>query len=157
CVPLWAAGAARGNLPRTNVHAPSGSWSQVLSYKFRLEKSEEVKIVVVDPQAMAPLPGVTQIQGVIIKISNAQEFIRHFEGQPADLVMFDGAPDVTGLHDVDEYVQAHLILAALNITTHVLNPEGTFAAKIFSGKDVTLLYSQLTIFFNVVTWDQGPN
>jgi hypothetical protein len=29
---------------------------------------------------------------------------------------------VTGMHDMDEYVQAQLILAALNITTHVLKP-----------------------------------
>uniref|UniRef100_A0A8C8CG34 Ribosomal RNA methyltransferase FtsJ domain-containing protein n=1 Tax=Oncorhynchus tshawytscha TaxID=74940 RepID=A0A8C8CG34_ONCTS len=112
------------------------------------EKSEEVKIVVVDPQAMVPLPGVTQIQGDIIKITG--ELHVHFEGQPADLVMFDGAPDVTRLHDVDEYVQAQLIFAALNMTKPVLNPEGTFVAKIFRGKYVTLLKSQLTIFFNVL-------
>jgi tRNA (cytidine32/guanosine34-2'-O)-methyltransferase len=42
----------------------------------------------------------------------------------------DGAPDVTGLHDIDEYVQAQLILAALNITTHVLKPGGNFVAKV---------------------------
>uniref|UniRef100_A0A8C7LLQ7 FtsJ RNA 2'-O-methyltransferase 1 n=1 Tax=Oncorhynchus kisutch TaxID=8019 RepID=A0A8C7LLQ7_ONCKI len=113
-----------------------------------LEKSEEVKIVVVDPQAMVPLPGVTQIQGDIIKVTG--ELHVHFEGQPADLVMFDGAPDVMGLHDVDEYVQVQLIFAALNMTKPVLNPEGTFVAMIFCGKDVTLLKSQLTIFFNVL-------
>ncbi|KAM4573301.1 tRNA (cytidine(32)/guanosine(34)-2'-O)-methyltransferase isoform 2-T2 [Odontesthes bonariensis] len=124
--------------------AAPGSWSQVLSRKLRgrEEKSEmgeggeEVKIVAVDLQAMAPLPGVTQIQGDITKVSTAQEIIRHFEGQPADLVVCDGAPDVTGLHDVDEYIQAQLLLAALNITTHVLKPGGTFVAKLkifFSG------------------------
>lgn len=32
------------------------------------DKSEEVKIVAVDLQAMAPLPGVTQIQGDITKV-----------------------------------------------------------------------------------------
>ncbi|MGH0137657.1 UNVERIFIED_CONTAM: hypothetical protein FKN15_071613 [Acipenser sinensis] len=115
------------------------------------EKGTEVKIVAVDLQAMAPLPAVTQIQGDITKVSTAQEIIRHFEGQPADLVVCDGAPDVTGLHDVDEYIQAQLLLAALNITTHVLKPGGTFVAKIFRGKDVTLLYSQLKIFFSGVT------
>uniref|UniRef100_A0A8K9UE69 FtsJ RNA 2'-O-methyltransferase 1 n=1 Tax=Oncorhynchus mykiss TaxID=8022 RepID=A0A8K9UE69_ONCMY len=114
------------------------------------EKSEEVKIVVVDPQTMVPLPGVTQIQGDIIKVTG--ELHVHFEGQPADLVMFDRAPDVTGLHDVDEYVQAQLIFAALNMTKPVLNPEGTFVAMIFRGKDVTLLKSQLTIFFNILDW-----
>jgi hypothetical protein len=34
------------------------------------------------------------------------------------------------LHDIDEYVQSQLILAALNITTHVLKPNGTFIAKV---------------------------
>ena len=36
-----------------------------------------------------------------------------------------------GLHDIDEYIQAQLLLAALNITTHVLKQGGTFVAKIF--------------------------
>ncbi|XP_041263111.1 putative tRNA (cytidine(32)/guanosine(34)-2'-O)-methyltransferase, partial [Onychostruthus taczanowskii] len=83
--------------------------------------------------------------------STAQEIRRHFEGHPADLVVCDGAPDVTGLHDLDEYIQAQLLLAALNITTHVLKKGGTFVAKIFRGKDVTLLYSQLRLFFPDVT------
>ena len=33
------------------------------------------------------------------------QVISHFEGHHADLVVCDGAPDVTGLHDLDEYVQ----------------------------------------------------
>ncbi|KAM6474844.1 tRNA (cytidine(32)/guanosine(34)-2'-O)-methyltransferase isoform 2-T2 [Liasis olivaceus] len=133
--------------------AAPGSWSQVLSRKLKGEdpKNADIKIVAVDLQAMAPLPGVIQIQGDITKVSTAQEIIRHFEGQPADLVVCDGAPDVTGLHDIDEYIQAQLLLAALNITTHVLKKGGTFVAKIFRGKDVTLLYSQLRIFFPDVT------
>nr|XP_033779302.1 putative tRNA (cytidine(32)/guanosine(34)-2'-O)-methyltransferase isoform X4 [Geotrypetes seraphini] len=132
--------------------AAPGSWSQVLSRKLKglSGKSSEVTIVAVDLQAMAPLPGVIQIQGDITKVSTAQEIIRHFEGQPADLVVCDGAPDVTGLHDIDEYIQAQLLLAALNITTHVLKKGGNFVAKIFRGKDVTLLYSQLKIFFSDV-------
>ena len=53
---------------------------------------------------------------------------------------------MTGLHDMDEYIQAQLILAALTIVTHVLKPGGTFVAKIFRGKDVSLLYSQVMSF-----------
>ena len=40
---------------------------------------------------------------------------------------------------------------ALNITTHVLRDGGNFVAKIFRGKDVQLLYSQLGLFFEKVT------
>ncbi|KAJ3268918.1 putative tRNA (cytidine(32)/guanosine(34)-2'-O)-methyltransferase [Borealophlyctis nickersoniae] len=100
---------------------------------------------------MAPLPGVIQIQGDITKQSTAEQIVSHFEGQLADLVVCDGAPDVTGLHDMDEYIQAQLLLAALNITTHVLRPGGTFVAKIFRGKDISLLYSQMKVFFPTVT------
>ena len=100
---------------------------------------------------MAPLPGVVQIQGDITKKTTAEKIVSHFEGEKADLVVCDGAPDVTGLHDIDEYIQAQLLLAALNITTHVLKLGGAFVAKIFRGKDVTLLYSQLRVFFPEVT------
>ena len=80
----------------------------------------QVKIVAVDLQAMAPLPGVTQIQvlhstllyhtirivqGDITKLSTANQIVDHFSGGLADLVVCDGAPDVTGLHDIDEYIQ----------------------------------------------------
>ena len=51
------------------------------------------------------------------------------------------------MHDVDQYIQAQLLLSALNITTHVLKRGGTFCAKIFRGRDVSLLYSQMKMFF----------
>jgi len=129
--------------------AAPGSWSQVLAR--RLKDVPDSKIVAVDLQAMAPIPNVIQIQGDITKLTTAQSIVAHFEGQPADIVVCDGAPDVTGLHDIDEYIQAQLLLAALNITTHVLKPGGDFVAKIFRGKDISLLFSQLRIFFDEVT------
>jgi 23S rRNA U2552 (ribose-2'-O)-methylase RlmE/FtsJ len=55
--------------------------------------NEDVKIVAVDLQAMAPIPGVVQIQGDITKVSTAEAIIAHFEGEKADLVVCDGAPD----------------------------------------------------------------
>ena len=60
---------------------------------------EDVKIVAVDLQEMAPIEGVIQIQGDITSKSTADEIINHFEGKKAQLVICDGAPDVTGLHD----------------------------------------------------------
>lgn len=137
----------RGVRRAVDLCAAPGSWSQVLSRRLSGTPEDPVQVVAVDLQAMAPLPGVLQIQGDITKVSTAQEIQRHFAGRPADLVVCDGAPDVTGLHDLDEYIQAQLLLAALNITTHVLKKGGTFVAKIFRGKEVTLLYAQLRLFF----------
>ena len=45
----------------------------------------------------------------------------------------------------------YVFLQALNITTHLLKNGGNFVAKIFRGKDVQLLYSQLRLFFREVT------
>jgi len=130
--------------------AAPGSWSQVLSKKI-YRNNPDAKIVAVDLQAMAPLPGVIQLQGDITKLATAEKIISHFGDEKAQLVVCDGAPDVTGLHDIDEYIQSQLLLAALNITTHVLIEGGTFVAKIFRGKDTSLLYSQLKIFFEKVS------
>ena len=48
--------------------AAPGSWSQVLAK--RLKGVEGAKIVAVDLQAMAPLPGVIQMQGDITKVNS---------------------------------------------------------------------------------------
>mmetsp|Transcript_22513 Transcript_22513/g.23193 ORF Transcript_22513/g.23193 Transcript_22513/m.23193 type:complete len:339 (-) Transcript_22513:82-1098(-) len=139
--------------------AAPGSWSQVLSNKLykntdeanELVASGNTRVVAVDLQEMAPIPGVVCIQGDITAQATAEQIIEHFKGDLADLVICDGAPDVTGLHDLDEYMQAQLLLSALNITTNTLRIGGTFVAKIFRGKDVSLLYSQLRCFFEEVT------
>ena len=68
-----------------------------------------------------------------------------------DLLLSDGAPDVTGLHDLDIYIQSQLLRSALDLALRVLKPGGTFVAKIFRGKDVDLLYAQLGLVFARVT------
>ncbi|RZB40639.1 tRNA (cytidine(32)/guanosine(34)-2'-O)-methyltransferase [Asbolus verrucosus] len=116
------------------------------------KKNENVKIVAVDLQPMAPLPGVIQLQGDITEYKTAEAIINHFAGDHADLVVCDGAPDVTGLHCIDIYIQAQLLLGALHITCNVLKPGGTFVAKIFRAKDCDLLTNQLLMLFeDVVT------
>ena len=69
----------------------------------------------------------------------------------AELVICDGAPDVTGLHDIDEYLQSQLLLSAVKITTHCLEKGGTFVAKIFRGKSSSQLYGQLRMLFDIVS------
>ncbi|KAF3504619.1 hypothetical protein F2Q69_00045883 [Brassica cretica] len=113
---------------------------------FQVDREGDVPLIVaIDLQPMSPIEGVIQVQGDITNARTAQLVIRHFDGSKADLVVCDGAPDgitFTGLHDMDEFVQSQLILAGLTIVTHVLREGGKFIAKIFRGKDTSLLYSQ---------------
>nr|CCA14539.1 ribosomal RNA methyltransferase putative [Albugo laibachii Nc14] len=139
--------------------AAPGSWSQVLSRKLYSERelldlkqrndedNESLKIVSVDLQETAPIPGVKLIQGDITSEKTVAEIARHFRGRKAQIVVCDGAPDVTGMHDVDEFLQAELLHAALNVSAHVLEEGGTFVAKIFHCKQYELLASQFALFF----------
>ena len=52
-----------------------------------------MKIVSVDLQDIAPIDGVIRIKGDITKLSTAEEIVQQFNGQLADLVVCDGAPD----------------------------------------------------------------
>lgn len=136
--------------------AAPGSWSQVLAKRLNKrayqssDQDDNIEIIAVDIQTMAPIDGVTLIQGDITSNDTADKIIQHFKGLKANLVICDGAPDVTGQHDLDEFIQSQLLLAALNITTFILEENGTFLAKIFRGKDISLMISQLRLFFEQV-------
>jgi tRNA (cytidine32/guanosine34-2'-O)-methyltransferase len=127
--------------------AAPGSWSQVLAQIV----PRTGRIVAVDLQEMAPIAGVVQLQGDITRAEVAAAVVHALGDCRADVVVCDGAPDVTGLHDLDEYLQAQLIQAAIGITRNVLRAGGTFAAKIFRGRDTDLLVDQMRVLFGRVT------
>lgn len=112
--------------------AAPGSWSQVLS------KSSIEMILAIDLQLMSPIEGVTQIQADITKQSTIDMIMEYFGNNMVDLVVCDGAPDVTGLHDFDSYVQIQLIEAAINVASKILVQGGSFISKFFrSDNEIT--------------------
>jgi tRNA (cytidine32/guanosine34-2'-O)-methyltransferase len=136
--------------------AAPGSWSQVLARHVhgggsapRAGKTTR-KIVAVDLQPMLPLDGVVQLVGDITSAGTRRAILAHFDGLPADLVVCDGAPDVTGLHDIDECVQAQLLAAAVGVTVSLLRRGGSFVAKIFTRGEPDLLVAQLAQLFDTV-------
>ena len=141
------------NLKRVvDLCAAPGSWSQVLSRKlFEKGDGTDKQIVAVDLQAMMPIDHVTTLQADITHPRTLHQILELFGNHRADFVCSDGAPDVTGLHDLDEYVQQQLIMSALQLTVCVLKRGGTFVAKIFRGRDIDLIYAQLGYLFEHVT------
>jgi len=132
-----------------------GSWSQIISRKlaetgFKGSETTEIRAISVDLQEIAPIENIFHIQADITKKETLDKILTNFKGQKAQLVVCDGAPDVTGFHDIDQYVQSQLLVAALNITTFMLDKGGIFVAKIFKGHDVKYLYSQFKLFFKCV-------
>lgn len=134
-----------------------------------LNPRQNVKIVSIDLQPMAPLEGITMLKADITHPSTIPLLLRALDPEayedpslssapsavrqphPVDLVISDGAPDVTGLHDLDIYIQSQLLFSALNLALGVLRPGGKFVAKIFRGRDVDLIYAQLRTVFQKVS------
>ena len=130
------------------------------SQKPQAAPRKDVKIVSIDLQPMSPLAGITTLRADITHPATVPLLLQSLDpshdgtatqaSHPVDLVLSDGAPDVTGLHDLDIYVQSQLLFAALNLALCVLRPGGKFVAKIFRGRNVDLLYAQMKIFFERV-------
>ncbi|KPU72727.1 uncharacterized protein Dana_GF23069, isoform B [Drosophila ananassae] len=134
--------------------AAPGSWSQVLAKHMYEPLSEEdkkkVKIIAVDMQGMAPIEGVTQMREDISKESTAEAIINFFEGEKAQIVVCDGAPDSTGMHDFDSYVQIELVITAISIATYILEEGGSFVSKIYRCDKTSKAYTQMKRFFKDV-------
>jgi 23S rRNA U2552 (ribose-2'-O)-methylase RlmE/FtsJ len=75
-----------------------GGWSEVIIEKIA---SKGGMLVTVDLQSMADIPGVEIIKGDITRQRTVEEILEKFHGEKADLIVEDGAPDVTGNHEFD--------------------------------------------------------
>mmetsp|Transcript_4 Transcript_4/g.10 ORF Transcript_4/g.10 Transcript_4/m.10 type:complete len:338 (+) Transcript_4:173-1186(+) len=139
--------------------AAPGGWSQVIARQLAQGNTEErqdkkgdvpPKIVSVDLMTMRPIEGVFTLVGDITRELTVSQIISRLGGAKAQLVVCDGAPDVIGLHDVDEYVQHQLVSSALQITTNILEEGGTFVAKAFRGPNSCKLIQLLEVYFETV-------
>lgn len=109
--------------------AAPGSWTQML--RILTKSNKNAKIVSVDIQDIVPIEGVTIIKGDITRQETIEKILSNFNDEKIDVVIFDGAPDVTGLIDVDMYMQVELIIFALVIVMKLLKKGGIFVAKMF--------------------------
>ena len=109
----------------------------------------------VDVQAMQPLDGVTILQGDITSPDTLQSIQKACAGQ-ADVIICDGAPEVSGLHDVDEHAHDALLYAASRVCDTNLRAGGCFVAKIFRS-ECDLLVDRLRCRFSDVAVAKPPS
>ena len=109
--------------------AAPGSWTQML--RILTKSNPNAKIVSVDIQHIVPIEGVTIIKGDITRQDTIEKILSNFDNKKVDVIIFDGAPEVTGVIDVDMYMQVELIIFALVIVMKLLKKGGIFVAKMF--------------------------
>lgn len=124
--------------------AAPGSWSQVVAARVKAGR-----ILSIDIQDIEPIPGVETLRGDITSESTMQEIQRRFPSG-VDLLLCDGAPEVTGLHDLDEYFQLSLISASSSLAQRILAKTGCFITKIFTGDSTEPLIHDLRKHFQKI-------
>lgn len=106
-----------------------GSWSQYAAQK-------KVQVVAVDCLAMAPIPGVTFLQGDFTKEAFVSDVNQVLEacGRSVDVVLSDLSPNLTGIHSVDWARCSSLAELALAFACRFLVTGGFFVVKVFQGR-----------------------
>ena len=121
-----------------DLGAAPGGWSQVAAKRVNA-LSGKGKVVAIDLLEMPEIPGVTFAQLDFLD-NDAPEKLIAMMGGRADAVLSDMAANTTGHRKTDQLRIVGLVETAAAFAAEVLNPGGTFVAKVFqSGADADLV------------------
>jgi 23S rRNA (uridine2552-2'-O)-methyltransferase len=112
-----------------DLGAAPGGWSQVAAKTV----GERGRVVAVDLLPFTPMHGVTVIEGDFQDDAVLAQVEAALDGRPADLVMSDMAPNISGIPLVDQARHAGLAELALDFAVKHLKPRGNFLVKSFQG------------------------
>jgi 23S rRNA (uridine2552-2'-O)-methyltransferase len=107
-----------------------GGWSQVASAVV----GDHGRVVASDILLMDGLADVTFIQGDFTEEPVFDSIVEALSGKPADLVISDMAPNMSGMAAVDQPRAIYLVELALDMAQQVLVQDGVFVTKIFHGE-----------------------
>jgi 23S rRNA (uridine2552-2'-O)-methyltransferase len=121
-----------------DLGAAPGGWSQIAAKRVGSANGKG-KVIAIDLLEMPEIPGVEFAQ-LDFLADDAPEKLRAMLGGGADVVMSDMAANTTGHRKTDQLRIIGLVENAAAFASEVLNPGGTFLAKVFqSGADADLV------------------
>lgn len=126
--------------------AAPGGWTQYVSEKI----GNDGTAVASDILPMDSMADVQFIQGDFREQVVADQIEAALGGKPADLVLSDMAPNLSGVASSDQARSMALAELALEMAISVLGPEGCFVAKVFQGEGFDQYMAQLRAQFDVV-------
>lgn len=106
-----------------------GGWSQVVAPWV----GDHGRVIASDILPMDGILGVTFIQGDFTEEAVYKQILSELNGEKADLVVSDMAPNLSGVNTTDQYSSIYLVELALDMARNVLKPGGSFCAKVFQG------------------------
>jgi 23S rRNA (uridine2552-2'-O)-methyltransferase len=113
-----------------DLGAAPGSWSQVLAELV----GPHGRVVAADLGPVEPLAGVATLEADICRAETA-ELIRAELGRPADAVVSDVSPQISGNRIADHARSIELADCSLALARLLSRPGAAFAVKVFRGED----------------------
>ena len=121
-----------------------GGWLQVIAQAI----GNEGKAVGVDLQSPVRFEenNIVVIQGDIASVET-QTRIRQVLGGPADCVLSDLSPKLSGIRSADLSRWLELVEAAFGVAKTLLKKEGNFAVKTFEGAETAVFQKEIKPYF----------
>ncbi len=111
-----------------DLGAAPGGWLQVAAERV----GSKGRVVGVDLKEIEPIEGVVTIQGDMRKDETVQDMLEALGG-PADVVISDMSPNISGSYSMDHARSIDLCEHALEFAEKVLRPNGSLVMKVFEG------------------------
>lgn len=134
-----------------DLGAAPGSWSQVAAKLV----GPRGRVIALDIQELAPIPGVTILQGDMTDLE-VQDRVIAAAGGRADVVLCDAAPFTTGIKLRDHVLSMELARAALAVAQELLRPGGHLVIKVFQGEDLPGVIHDVKMVFHPVKIHKPP-
>ncbi len=125
-----------------DLGASPGGWSQIA----RERVGPKGRVLAVDLAPLQAIEGVEFVRGDFTS-SNVQARLFETLGRPADVVVSDMAPHLSGQRAYDEARTLELARAALSFAVRALRPGGDFLVKVFQGEEYPAFLSDVAAHF----------
>ncbi|MEO9319920.1 MAG: RlmE family RNA methyltransferase [Nitrososphaera sp.] len=121
-----------------DIGCAPGGWIQVA----KRELGDSGTVLGIDLKPVDPIPGAVIITGNIEDPQTTEKILAGLGG-PADLVLSDLAPNVSGVWDIDHHRQISLTRKAYEISKQVLRIGGNAVFKVFEGESLAELRAEM--------------
>lgn len=106
-----------------------GGWSQIVAPIV----GENGRVIASDILHMDSIIDVDFIQGDFTEEAVYNQILDVLGDDRVDVVISDMAPNLSGVNTADQYSSLYLVELALDMARNVLQPGGSFCAKVFQG------------------------
>lgn len=135
----------RGKRCIVDLGAAPGGWSE-----YCAAQCPGARIIALDRLAMAPVEGVELVQAEFAEQAGLDALLAALADAPADLVLSDMAPNLTGIKATDQAGVMQLAELALDLCSQTLATGGDLLLKVFQGAGFDPLLAHMRQCFSRV-------